>query len=154
MWRKELKLIVAYDRNQGIGKDGKLAWKIPSDMRWFKKITHGETIVMGRKTFESIGKPLEGRLNIIISKTMSKGDGYLVLNNHEDFLKHFNGIIIGGSEIYNLFLPYVGTMYITEIDMIYDCDTFFPLWEKQHWGREVLAEDPINRLTFCKYTRI
>lgn len=135
-------IIVAYDQNKGIGKNNKLPWYISNDLKHFKQMTLGKTVVMGRKTYESIGKPLDGRKNIVLTTSwsnvkldpLSKQDitifkdpkPILNIDNQEDIF------IIGGQKIFDLFLPHVKRIYATEIHDSFDCDTFFP--EFKHLG--------------------
>lgn len=129
-------IIVAYDQNRGIGKDNKLPWNIPDDLKHFQQMTLGKTVIMGRKTYESIGQPLEGRANIVLTSSWGNvehdplkqqnitifkdPEPILNMNNKEDMF------IIGGQKIFELFLPHVKRIYATEIHDTFDCDTFFP----------------------------
>lgn len=128
-----ISMIVAVDKNLCIGKDNTLPFSIKEDMKWFKEKTIGKTIVMGRKTLESIGKPLPNRNNIILSRdTALEVEGAVVLNDYNEVIKRAllygeQIVIIGGSEIYNLFLPYAHKLYVTLIDTeVEDGDTYFP----------------------------
>ena len=108
-------LIAAVSSNNIIGIDGKLPWNIPSDLKRFKQLTLGKTIIMGRKTFESIGRPLPNRKNIILSSQMNNP---LAVKNVSDALQQSVGeiMIIGGESIYNAFLPFASKMYITHVN--------------------------------------
>lgn len=129
-------MIVAVDLENGIGFDNKLPWKFSKDMIFFKEKTIGNknnAIVMGRNTYESIRKPLPDRVNIVISKTMTKfPEGIINYNDPYEITKltNFDEIwIIGGSQIYNYFLSksdILNEIYITKINKKYNCDTFFP----------------------------
>ena len=124
-------------RNRVIGNNGQLPWKLPEDMKYFTKITTDLPVVMGRKTFESIGRPLENRINIILTRDKSyQKDGCIILNNMEDVIKNFgkeNLMVIGGEEIYRQFLPYTERIYLTLIDKDFEGDTFFPDFDKENW---------------------
>lgn len=128
----KISIIVARDKNNIIGGDNKLLWRLPADLKMFKEKTMGHHIIMGRKTFESIGKPLPGRITVIISRNKNYTvDGCVVVNSVEDALTfsresgETEALITGGGEIYNQGLKYVDTIYITEIDAIFNGDTKF-----------------------------
>lgn len=133
-------LIVAHDRARGIGKDNSIPWlgKVSNDMKHFIRVTMGNLVVMGRKTYESIGKPLRGRRNIVLSRTLPEQEGITVVRDYEDLLRFTHNTsrdvyVIGGMEIYRLFLKYADEVIVTEIDGIYDCDTFFPKLSHSNW---------------------
>jgi len=123
-------LIAACSKNRVIGGDGKLLWHLPEDLKRFKSLTTGNPIVMGRKTYESIGKALPGRLNIILTKNRDfKADNCLIYNNIYDLLEIYqqsNLFVIGGGEIYKMFLPFADKIELTLIDKDFEGDTFFP----------------------------
>ncbi|MCI5644138.1 dihydrofolate reductase [Treponema porcinum] len=127
-------IIAAYTKNaRVIGKNGKIPWNIPDDLKRFKRLTTGNAVIMGRKTFESIGKPLADRLNIVISRTKTfTGENCITVNSLERALEEakergFSTVFIcGGETIYAEALPYCTTLYLTEIDADYDGDVFFP----------------------------
>lgn len=126
-------IIVAYDEKRAIGKDNQLLWHIPEDLAFFKSTTLNHTIVMGRKTFESIGKPLPKRKTIVLSQQQLEIDGVEVCtfdNVVERFLHTEEEVFIcGGAEIYAHFLPYVKKMYISKVSGIHEADTYFPAWD-------------------------
>lgn len=152
-----LKLIVATDENNAIGKDGNLPWeRLSLDMEYFRNTTYGYPVIMGRKTWESIPtkfKPLAGRTNIVISKTQEPGirnGAYFVTTIEEAIMKalniDFKIFVIGGSEIYKLALPYVSVIYRTRVCAKFDnCDAFFPEIDKDKWILEYSKEEN------CKY---
>jgi dihydrofolate reductase len=123
-------LIAACSENRVIGKDGTLIWHIPEDLKRFKKLTLGNPIVMGRKTYESIGKPLPGRTNIILTRDKNfKAENCLVYNKISDVLEIFeknNIFVIGGGEIYKQFLDRADRIELTLIHKNFDGDTYFP----------------------------
>lgn len=126
-----ISLIVAYARNQVIGKDGVMPWHLPADLKHVKELTTGKTIVMGRKTFESLGRPLPNRRNVVLTRNQDfQPDGVDVVHTKQEVLALGDVIIFGGSEIYNQFLDVVDRLYITEIDLETDGDTFFPEWDR------------------------
>ena len=126
------------DKNNLIGKNNKIPWHIPGELKRFRAITMGKPIVMRRKTFESNGKPLDGRENIVLTNNKSyKQDGVKSYNSISeiisDFINHDEIFVIGGSEIYALVLPLAHKLYITKIDKIYDGDTWFPKIHYNEW---------------------
>ena len=140
-----ISLIAAMGGNRVIGNNNSMPWRLPKDLAYFKKLTLGNTVVMGRKTFESIGKPLAGRKNIIL--TRDKGytrEGCLVVHSIEEALKEIKdeqeSFIIGGGEIYSIFLPYANKLYITYIDHEFQGDTYFPEIDYGEW--EVISRTP------------
>uniref|UniRef100_A0A831Z0Z3 Dihydrofolate reductase n=1 Tax=candidate division WWE3 bacterium TaxID=2053526 RepID=A0A831Z0Z3_UNCKA len=128
-----ISIVVAMGKNHVIGVGGKLPWlRIPADMRRFRELTLGKPVVMGRKTFESLGrKPLRGRLNVVLSRDRRyKAPNCLLLHSVEDVMEIFAGfdevMVIGGAEIYRAFLPYASRIYLTKIDLAFGGDTYFP----------------------------
>jgi dihydrofolate reductase len=142
-----ISIIVAIAQNNVIGNNNQLIWHIPGDLKRFKSITMGHTVVMGRKTFESIGKPLPGRKNVVISRqTNFKAEGCLVYNSLDkalDSLKNEGEIfIIGGGEIYRLAMPISHKIYLTKIHKDFPGDTFFPEIPMEDW--EITHEELIS----------
>lgn len=127
-----ISFIVAMDENQLIGRENDLPWSLPADLKRFKEITMGHPIVMGRKTYESIGRPLPGRENIILTTNKAyQAEGCKVFHSFEDLLQycqnHENEVfVIGGAVLFKLFLPYVDRLYITKIHQQFDGDVYFP----------------------------
>jgi len=128
-----ISIIVAMSKNRVIGKDNKLIWHLPEDLKRFRKLTSGNVVVMGRKTHLSIGKVLPNRLNIILSRDMKwhnpLGDGCVVCYSIEEVLEKFkyrDMFIIGGEEIYRQFLPYCDKIYLTLIEKEFEGDSYFP----------------------------
>ena len=154
-----ISLIVAYDKNYGIGKENTLAWKLSEDLKNFKKITENNYIVMGRKTFDSIGRPLPNRKNIILTKDKKyEQDKCLIINNIQDILNfaqskpHYEIFIIGGAQIYEQFLEHADRLYITEVDaQMSDLDAFFPKWDQSKYkriGHKQFNKDDKNEFDF------
>lgn len=123
-------MIVAKTNNNVIGQDNKLLWNIPEDMRYFKNTTMGKTVVMGRLTYESIGKPLPGRRNIVLSRNKDLWiDGVDVVHDVEEIInlsKKEDIMIIGGDSIYKIFMDYASVLYVTDIEVELDGDAYFP----------------------------
>ena len=131
-------MIAALAHNRVIGKDNKMPWHLPADLQFFKKTTMGCPIIMGRKTYDSIGKALPGRLNIVLSRDENLViDGCTVANSLESVLLAVQGFdevfITGGSHLYNKFLGDVDRLYLTLIDKEFEGDTFFPDYTQYKW---------------------
>lgn len=142
---KKISLIVAVDKNWVIGKRGELPWKLPADLKHFKVLTIGHSVIMGRKTFDSIGKPLVDRTNIVLSaKDGLNIPGCIVAKSAQEALElspeDREIFVIGGGRIYNQFLPLVQTIYLTKIYHELEGDIFFPKLDFSEW-REVWRED-------------
>jgi dihydrofolate reductase len=132
-----LSIIVATDSNNGIGIANTLPWHLPEDLAHFKRTTSGHAIIMGRKTFESIGRPLPQRRNIVISRNPEwKHDGveiYSSLEAAQAQVQSDNAFIIGGAEIYAQALQLASKLIVTQIHASYECDAFFPKIDPSHW---------------------
>ncbi|ART76761.1 dihydrofolate reductase [Sutcliffiella horikoshii] len=132
-----ISIIVATDKNNLIGKDNDLPWRIPADLAYFKKVTLNSTIVMGRKTYESIGKPLPKRRNIILSRQDFHADGCETLHSIEEVESlNVDGeelFIIGGAHIFMETLPIADFLYLTYIEEEFEGDTYFPEINEQDW---------------------
>ena len=150
----KISLIVAMSSNRVIGNNNKMPWHLSADLKKFKKITMGAPILMGRKTYESIGRPLPGRTNIIISRnpeyrpSVDTGQpGILVFNDINQALAHCAAakevFVIGGADFYRLMLPLADTLYLTQIHQEFQGDTFFPALDADQWT-EVEREDILN----------
>lgn len=128
----KISIIAAIDEKRGIGKAGQLPWHISEDLKRFKQITSGHTVIMGRKTFESIGKPLPNRVNIVItSQTQnmnSTSEDLIFVNSLEKALEKAKDdvFIIGGGQVYAESIAKADKLYLTLIDGDFNCDTFFP----------------------------
>ncbi len=155
-----LSLIVAMDKNRLIGNKNTLPWHFKEDLRYFKKMTTGHTVVMGRKTFESIldvlGGPLPNRENIVLSRSMEAVDGAKVIRDATHYFKEASRkdeevFVIGGANVYALALPYVKTLYITHIDEEYEGDTYFPDIDFSMFDK--VKEEHVPPLTFSVYER-
>lgn len=129
----KISIVAAIGNNRELGKDNKLLWHIPEDMQHFKTITWGHPVIMGRKTYESIGKPLEGRINIVITKDKNfKPEGVLVAHTIEEAISIGESrdsteiFIIGGGSVYHQTLKFADKLYLTVVEGIFEADTFFP----------------------------
>ncbi|QCJ43185.1 dihydrofolate reductase [Bacillus sp. S3] len=134
-----ISFIVAMDENRAIGKNNQLPWHLPEDLKFFKRVTMGHPIAMGRKTHESIGRVLPGRENIIITRQSGYTcEGCTVFNSVDEFVKYCRKqddeiFVIGGAEIFNETFPFVDRLYITFIYETFDGDTFFPEFTLDDW---------------------
>jgi dihydrofolate reductase len=132
-----ISFVVAMDENRAIGKDNDLPWYLPNDLKHFKKTTMGKPVVMGRKTYESIGKPLPGRENIVVTRDQSyHAEGTTTVHSVDEVLQWEAEeiCVIGGTEIFKLFLPVADRLYITEIHHTFDADTYFPELSDEDWA--------------------
>lgn len=140
-------VIVAVASNGAIGCANKLLWHISEDLRRFKAITSGHPVVMGRKTFESIGKPLPGRTNVVITRNGNySAPGVSTAGSLEEAIGMFpeseEVFIIGGAEIYSQAMPIADKFYLTVVERDYEGDTFFPQWDKTEWRETFRQEYP------------
>ena len=162
-----ISLIAAMDRNRVIGKRNALPWYLPADLRHFKKLTLGKPIIMGSKTFASIGKPLPDRINIVLTRDHAfTAQGCVIAHSIEEALaaarptKRSFGrakgrgevMIIGGASIFEQFLPLAHKMYLTMIDAAVDGDIYFPAWNRNEWqetSREEHEPDEKNKFSYA-----
>jgi dihydrofolate reductase len=161
-----ISIISAIGKNNEIGKNNKLLWSLPADLKHFKEITTGHPVVMGQKTFQSIGKPLPNRRNIILTLDNNfKGEDIEVFHSIEELennLRDEKGeiFIIGGGTIYNLFINKADKLYITHVEASFtDADTFFPVIDKNKWQKtkeEKFFSDEKNEFdySFTEYLKI
>lgn len=149
-------IIAAVGRNKALGKNNDLIWHLPADLRRFKKVTRGHHVIMGRKTFESLGKPLPSRTNIIVSRNPDyTAEGCIVVNSLEEALKNAksdpNPYILGGAEIYKQALSVADQMDLTLVHNDFDADTFFPDFSEENWieiTRQDFEKDEENPYDF------
>jgi dihydrofolate reductase len=141
-----LTIIAAVAKNNALGKNNDLIWRLPNDLKRFKKVTLGHHVIMGRKTFESLGKPLPNRTTIIITRNLNyKVDGCIVVNSLENAIiaarEDENPFILGGGEIYKQALDYADALDLTFVHHSFDeADTFFPAIDFTQW-QETYRED-------------
>ncbi|MDO6737920.1 dihydrofolate reductase [Wenyingzhuangia sp. 2_MG-2023] len=156
-------IIAAVGENNELGKDNDLIWHLPADLKRFKKVTTGHHIIMGRNTYESIGKPLPNRTTIIISRNNNyKADGCIITDSLEKALEisktDDNAYVIGGAQIYKEAIELVDVLDLCEIHRTFNADTFFPEIDKTIWKeikRESFSADKENEydFSFVKYKR-
>ena len=135
-----ISLVVAAGNNNGIGKEGKIPWNLPNDLKHFKNVTWGMPVIMGRKTFDSLGKPLAGRKNIVITRQSDwKAEGTVTVKNMEDALflvketDTKEAMIIGGGEIFKMIFDKADRIYLTRVDASPESDAFFPVIDPSKW---------------------
>jgi len=153
-----ISLIVAMDEKRGIGKDGKLPWRLSSDLKRFRELTMGHHMIVGRKTFESIGKPLPGRQTIVVTHNAGfKADGCLVAGSVQAALALAQErgepevFVIGGAEIYAQVIDVADRVYLTQVHAEVDADTFFPELKPDTWTEiqsTFQAADERNQYSF------
>ena len=153
-----LSIIVAKSRNNIIGKNNELIWHLPADLKRFKELTTGHNIIMGRKTFESLGRVLPNRKHIIFSQNPDfkvADENVEVVHSLLQIQELIEGpeesFVIGGAMIYNFLMPYVKKMYITQIDKEFEGDTFFPKINEEEWKiveREKGVKDEKNNIDY------
>lgn len=147
-----ISLIAAMARNRVIGKDNRLPWNLPADMKRFRELTLGKPVIMGRKTFESIGRPLPKRKNIIITRDKNyRAEGCIVVHSAKDALKAAEEsnevMIIGGEQIFSEFMPLADRMYLTFIEEGFEGDAYFPQFSQDEW-KETSREEYSNDMRY------
>ena len=160
----KISLIAAMAHDRVIGANNQLLWHLPSDFKHFKSVTMGKPVIMGRKTFESIGRALPGRLNIIITRNSHyQSDDCVVVHSLAEALAEVSHVtevmIIGGAEIYSAAMDEADMLYLTYVDAQFEGDTYFPEWDPREWqevSREAHPPDVKNPYpyTFVTLMRI
>jgi len=157
----EIVLIAAVDVNLAIGKEGKIPWDIKEDLKFFRQNTENTAIVMGRATYDSIGRPLPNRKNIVMTRSIQGRDGVVEVSSSQEAINEARSYsekvnIIGGEYIYKEFLPLATKLLITEIELEVDsADAFFPKWDFKIWkeiSRQKSSENGIN-FSFVEYVK-
>jgi dihydrofolate reductase len=159
-----ISIVVAMSKNHVIGVHNQLPWHLPADLRHFKNVTMGKPIVMGRKTFESIGKALPGRDNIVLTRDKQyQAEGCWTIHDEKAIFEKYSPqddiAIIGGAQIFAQFLPIADKLYLTYVDVELDGDAFFPAFDLSEWQEiervEFLADEKNKyNCTFCTLERI
>lgn len=158
----KISLIVAMDEKNGIGWQNQLPWHLPADLKHFKEMTLGKPIIMGRKTFESIGRPLPQRLNIVLThQTNLKMNDVVVAHSLEEaisFTANQEIMVIGGEHIFRQMFVFANKLYVTKIHHTFKTDTYFPKIDKKIWHSEssvLRKKDESNRfdMTFMTYSK-
>lgn len=157
-----ISLIAAMDRNRTIGIGNKLPWRLPAEMAFFKKMTIGKTVLMGRKTFESLPKPLVDRKNVVLTRqTDFHPEGCEIVHSIKEALELYTAeelVVIGGADIYEQFLPFANKIWLTKVEAdIEGGDAFFPAFSDLHWKlveSESRDRDEKNKYAFTFQTFI
>ncbi|GAB3946686.1 type 3 dihydrofolate reductase [Kribbella albertanoniae] len=146
-------LIAAVGANGVIGRDNDLPWRIREDLQHFKQLTLGHTLVMGRKTYDSIGRPLPGRRTVVVTRQPDwSANGVQVVHTLEEALKEGGDLYVaGGGEIYRQALPYADRLELTEVDQSPAGDVTFPAFDRSDWTET--ARDPHDGFSFVSYRR-
>lgn len=156
-------MIAAVARNGVIGAGDRLPWRLPADMAYFKRQTLGKTVVMGAGTYRSLGRPLPGRHNVVLSRRMTEApEGCDLVRSVEEALRRYGDrelMVIGGAEVYRQFMPHADRLLLTEIDADAEGDVFFPPFDRSEWklvSRTPGVMDEKNTLphAFCVYERV
>lgn len=163
MQKHNIKIVVAVAKNNVIGKEGGLPWHLKKDLAWFEQQTTGQTVVMGRRSYEDIikytkGKPLRNRTNIVLSSSNEILPGFILKHSIADILNHSyttDLIIIGGTNIFKTFLPVTHELIMTEIQQDFAGDTFFPQWNKEEFTeiQRLPQEENGIKFDFVTYKR-
>lgn len=148
-----ISLIAAVGKNNELGLDNHLIFNIPGDLKFFRNTTLGKTVIMGRKTYESIGKPLPKRINIVVSNSLKETDGITIINSLEEVLeKYLNSekevFIIGGESLYNYFINYAQNIYLTKVYANAVADKYFPSFDENNYNQTLLGENKENNLEY------
>lgn len=157
LFKMIISLIAAIGKNRIIGNKNSLPWSLPADMKHFKYLTTGKPVIMGRKTYESMGRPLPDRTNIIITRDQKyKAENCIVVHSLDNALKAAQNaeeiMIIGGSQIYKEFLPKANKLYITQIDADFEGDTYFPEYKIEEWEETSYKEHERDKDNPYNYT--
>ncbi len=153
---KNLELIAAIGKNNELGFNNELIWKIKKDLEQFKKITMGKNLIMGFNTYKSLPKKLDGRDYIVLTRKIKEIENVTIYNNKEDLIKNINEnekyIVIGGSQIYKLFIEDVYIMYLTQIEDTFKiADTYFPNFDENKYIKELLMESNQDNIYYKQY---
>ena len=153
--QQEITIVVAMSRNRVIGRDNAMPWHLPADLKHFKRVTMGKPIIMGRKTFDSIGCVLPGRANVVLTRNNNwSSPGAEVFGSLSQAIANFPDepelMIIGGATVYQQALPLATKIILTEIDLECEGDTFFPFWPRSEW-REISRQEQQDMKSEFKY---
>lgn len=157
---KNLAMIACVSKDSGLGYHGELLWRFKADQKFFRETTMGYPIIMGGKTFASIGRPLPGRENIVLSNSLAEQPGVKVFQTAEALKAYLEQIpgqkfIIGGASLYTMFLPEADILYLTEVEATKPADVFFPDFEREDYTKAVLQSGEVDGHAYriIKYQR-
>ncbi len=141
---KNLAMIACVSKDGGLGKGNELLWHISEDMKFFRETTAGHPIIMGGKTFRSIGRVLPGRENVVMSRSCPEGDGVVWMKSREELDQYIQKddtlkFVIGGASLYEQFLPEAEIIYLTEVDAVKPADVYFPQFDHDQYTEEILG---------------
>jgi dihydrofolate reductase len=144
-----ISFVVAYDRRRAIGKDNRLPWRLPDDMKHVRDVTIGKPLIMGRRTWDSIGRPLPGRTSIVLTRDRDfRCDGCLVARTADEALKLAGAapeiIVFGGARVFEEFLPLADRIYLTEVETEAAADTYFPRVDPSDWREVARTRHPAD----------
>ena len=151
---KNISMIACVGKNLELGKNNDLIWHLPNDLKYFRKVTSGKTVIMGRRTFDSLPGILPKRRNIVLQQPSEKLiNGVEIFNDIPSILENVRDedetFIIGGASIYKQFLPYADKLYLTEVDAeCLDADVYFPQFDKSLYQKEIIASEEDNNLKY------
>jgi len=152
-------MVVAASRNNVIGKDNKLVWHLPNDMKFFKNVTWGMPVLMGRKTYDALGKALRGRKNIVLTRNSQwRADNVVPVSSMNDVKMLLNEMdvkelmVIGGAEIYKMLMPVANRIYLTRVDGEFEGDAFFPVVDEKSWKLVSRSDHPADALHLYAYS--
>ena len=148
-----ISIIAAIGDNNELGKNNGLIWNLPSDLKFFKKITINHPVIMGKNTYLSIGRALPNRYNILVSKSIKEAEGFEIVDNFENIVDRFLNspeevFIIGGSSLYNYFLPCADKLYLTRIHETEECDVYFPMFNENDYDIKLIDKGEENNISF------
>lgn len=148
-----ISIVAAVGKNNELGRGNDLIWHIKEDLKNFKDLTMGKYIVMGKNTYESLPRHLEGRKYVVLSSSLDNIDNGILFKDFDKLLEFVNNLdeevmIIGGARIYKLFLPYATKLYLTEIDSEEKADVYFPKFNKDNYTRNVVSSNEVNGLKY------
>jgi dihydrofolate reductase len=140
-------LVVARSRNGVIGRDNKLPWRLPADLAYFKRVTLGHAVIMGRRTWESIGRPLAGRHNIVVTRDRNyRAEGATVVGSLDEAWSAAGDVeeafVIGGTSLFSEALPLADRIHLTEVEADVEGDTWFPAFDRSQWQEREVARQP------------
>lgn len=148
-----ISIVAAVGKNNELGRGNDLIWHIKEDLKNFKDLTMGKYIVMGKNTYESLPRHLEGRKYVVLSSSLDNIDNGILFKDFDKLLEFVNNLdeevmIIGGARVYRLFLPYATKLYLTEIDSEEKADVYFPEFNKDNYTRNVVSSNEVNGLKY------
>lgn len=148
-----ISIVAAVGKNNELGRGNDLIWHIKEDLKNFKDLTMGKYIVMGKNTYESLPRHLEGRKYVVLSSSLDNIDNGILFKDFDKLLEFVNNLdeevmIIGGARVYKLFLPYATKLYLTEIDSEEKADVYFPKFNKDNYTRNVVSSNEVNGLKY------